>query len=270
MIVHTRSSHPPPLRPPHTSRTTRNRRGACRIANCLDFIEAWDQGFDTVRVLGFGVLFNAPHTLIFPQLIPRHTHTHTTEHTPSCETTSHPTFPPPTYTYTTCTTNHATGGRRARRAAERGAARAAGAGPGHPSGLEAAGWFMRGLLGMFCGLVDGWWEYMFMGVEAVGAWGIGWIVNAGEGWGHVRIGSSRNHQINTFSHSFWMRSRRRWTPCLRRRCTRRWSGCCRWERECVYVSRGRDLKIRIGNGCCVGDCLDLQGCFNGNMYMLVH
>lgn len=24
-------------------------REACRVANCLDFIEAWDQGFDTVR-----------------------------------------------------------------------------------------------------------------------------------------------------------------------------------------------------------------------------
>jgi hypothetical protein len=25
-------------------------REACRIANCLDFIEQWDQGFDTVRL----------------------------------------------------------------------------------------------------------------------------------------------------------------------------------------------------------------------------
>ena len=45
-----RFSHPSPGL--HTSYT--NHREACRIANCLDFIEAWDQGFDTVRVLGWG------------------------------------------------------------------------------------------------------------------------------------------------------------------------------------------------------------------------
>lgn len=39
-----------------STRLTTDHREACRIANCLDFIEAWDQGFDTVRFKAFGFI----------------------------------------------------------------------------------------------------------------------------------------------------------------------------------------------------------------------
>lgn len=35
-------------------------REACRVANCLDFIEGWDQGFDTVKAFAVCFVYQFP------------------------------------------------------------------------------------------------------------------------------------------------------------------------------------------------------------------